>query len=91
MRLFLIGFGTVGQSLLELLRQRAEDLQARYGFSPVLVAVYTRSQGLLYAPEGLNLAQLQLAPRTTPSTTGRACTTLSPTSSAPCVNTPTTC
>jgi len=59
MRLFLIGFGTVGQSLITLLHQRADDLQARYGFAPSLVGVYTRSQGLLYAPDGLDLAQLQ--------------------------------
>ncbi|MCS6835600.1 MAG: homoserine dehydrogenase [Anaerolineae bacterium] len=59
MRLFLIGFGTVGQSLAELLLQRAEDLRTRHNFVPALVGVYTRSQGLLYAPEGLDLAQLR--------------------------------
>jgi len=59
MRLFLIGFGTVGQSLLDVLIQRAADLHERWGASFSLVAVYTRSQGLLYAPDGLDLAQLQ--------------------------------
>lgn len=58
MRLVLIGFGTVGQGLVEILRDKAADLRDRYGFAPVVVGVATRSRGTLYHPAGLDLAAL---------------------------------
>lgn len=53
MKLALIGFGTVGQGLAEILRDRAADLRDRYGFSAALVAVATRRHGTLCCPAGL--------------------------------------
>jgi homoserine dehydrogenase len=54
MKLALIGFGTVGQGLAELLRDRAADLRDRYGFSPALVAVATGRHGTLCCPAGMD-------------------------------------
>jgi len=58
MRLVLIGFGTVGQGLIDILRDKAADLRTRWGFVPVVVGVATRSRGMLYHPDGLELAVL---------------------------------
>ena len=64
MKLALVGFGTVGQGLAELLRDRAADLRERYGFEAALVAVATRRRGTLCAPAGLRPdALLQAAAR----------------------------
>jgi homoserine dehydrogenase len=54
MNIALIGFGNVGQGFVTILRDRADDLQARYSFAPRLVAVATRSRGTLVNPNGLN-------------------------------------
>ncbi len=61
MNLVLIGFGSVGQGLVEILRDKADDLQTRYGFTPLVVGVATRSRGTLYRPDGLNLDALLAA------------------------------
>lgn len=58
MRIVLIGLGTVGQGLIAILRDKADDLHRRYGFSPVVVGVATRTRGSLYAPAGLDLDAL---------------------------------
>ena len=56
MKIALIGFGTVGQGLAQILRDQAGDLQARYGFSTPIVAVATRSRGSLVHPNGVPMA-----------------------------------
>lgn len=57
-RLALIGFGTVGQGLLEILLERADALRADYGFAARVVAVSDASKGALYHPDGLDGAAL---------------------------------
>lgn len=61
MKILLIGAGTVGQGLLEILRDKAADLHEKYGFHPVVVGVATRSRGTLYHPAGLDPAALLTA------------------------------
>ena len=58
MKIILIGFGTVGQGLVQILRDKRADLKARYGFEPQIVAVVTGRRGSLYSPDGLNLDAL---------------------------------
>lgn len=61
--IILIGFGAVGQGLVEILRDRGGDLAAAYGFHARVVAVATRSRGSLAHPDGLDPARLlQAAP-----------------------------
>jgi len=58
MDIALIGFGNVGQGFAQLLHDKAEDLQARYGISPRLVAVITNKRGALYDPQGLKIPEI---------------------------------
>lgn len=58
MKILLIGAGTVGQGLLEILRDKAADLREKYHFQPVIVGIATRSRGTLYHPAGLDPALL---------------------------------
>lgn len=58
MKLVLIGFGTVGQGLAEILRDRAAALSQEQGFSASLAAVATLRRGTLYHPAGLEPAAL---------------------------------
>jgi homoserine dehydrogenase len=57
-KLALIGFGTVGQGLAQILHDKQAALRHNLGFEAQIVAVCTRSKGSLYHPEGLDLAQL---------------------------------
>lgn len=57
MNIALIGFGTVGQGLLAILRDKAESLRQQQ-FEPRIVAVATRSRGTLYDPAGLDSGTL---------------------------------
>lgn len=61
MKIALIGFGVVGQGLAQILLDKADDLQARYGFEAQIVAVATRSRGSLMHPSGLDTAALLAA------------------------------
>lgn len=58
MNLVLIGFGTVGQGLVEILHGKAANLEAQYGFRPRVVGVGTRRHGMVYREAGLNLEAL---------------------------------
>ncbi|MDX2160946.1 MAG: homoserine dehydrogenase [bacterium] len=58
MKVLLVGFGTVGQGLVTILRDKAPELRERYGFAPRIVGVATRSRGTLYHPDGLDPALL---------------------------------
>jgi homoserine dehydrogenase len=57
-KLALIGFGTVGQGLVEILLRKGAALTDRYGVEFQVVAISDLLKGSLYAPNGLNMAQL---------------------------------
>ncbi len=57
-RLALIGFGSVGQGLAQILRYHSDWLVRRYGVALRIVAVSTRSRGSVYDPAGLDPAAL---------------------------------
>jgi homoserine dehydrogenase len=61
MKLALIGFGVVGQGLVEILRDNADDLCRSFGFAPQITAVATQRRGSLYYPEGLQIDELLAA------------------------------
>ncbi len=61
MNIALIGFGTVGQGLAEILRSRGEALAARYGLQLRITGVVTRSRGALAHADGLDPAALLAA------------------------------
>ena len=56
-RLLLSGLGNVGRRFLELLRDRGDDLEARYGLRFLVVGA-ADSSGAALAPDGLPLAEL---------------------------------
>jgi homoserine dehydrogenase len=56
MRIWLVGFGTVGQWLGRVLGEQASALEARYGLAPRVVGIATGHDGFVYAPDGLDLA-----------------------------------
>jgi homoserine dehydrogenase len=58
MRIAIVGFGVVGQGLVEILRDKADALRDEQGFAATIVAVATRSRGTLYDPQGLEPAAL---------------------------------
>ena len=57
-KLALIGFGTVGQGLVEILLSKQALLAERYGVQFKVVAVSDLLKGSLYHPDGLDLATL---------------------------------
>ena len=63
MRIWLVGFGTVGQWLARVLSQQAGPLQARYGLVPQVVGIASGRDGFVHAPDGLNLAAALAAAR----------------------------
>ena len=56
-RLLLIGFGGVHRHFCQILLEKAGNLDARYGFVPVVVGV-ADSGGAVHQPEGLDLQAL---------------------------------
>jgi|TARA_B100001750_G_C15496858_1_gene594763 homoserine dehydrogenase len=54
MRIILIGFGTVGKSVCELLIERKEELVKKHGFEPRVIAI-TDTKGAVIDEKGLNL------------------------------------
>jgi len=56
MRIWLVGFGTVGQWLARALSQQAGPLEARYGLIPQVVGIASAHDGFVSAPDGLDLA-----------------------------------
>jgi homoserine dehydrogenase len=57
-RLLFIGFGTVGQGLAELLVEKADSLEKKYGVEFTVVGVSDSLKGSLYSRDGLNPALL---------------------------------
>lgn len=64
-RLALIGFGTVGQGLVEILQAKQAGLAERYGVQFQVVAVSDLLKGSLYHPNGLDLDALLTTVRRT--------------------------
>lgn len=54
-KLALIGFGTVGQGLAEILRDKAQELRAQYAFEAQIVAISDNVKGALYHPHGIDI------------------------------------
>ncbi len=54
-KLAFIGFGTVGQGLAEILRDKGDELQAQYGFEAQVVAISDSIKGAIYHPDGLDI------------------------------------
>ncbi|UCD37884.1 MAG: homoserine dehydrogenase, partial [Fidelibacterota bacterium] len=57
-RLAIIGFGTVGRGLAEILHKKAKDLEQRYGVEFSIVAVSDLLLGSVYHEKGLDISQL---------------------------------
>lgn len=57
-KIVLIGFGTVGQGLVEILVTRAAELENRYGVRFVVAAISDLLKGSLYAADGLDGTKL---------------------------------
>ena len=57
-KIALIGFGTVGQGLAEILHNKGAQLRQSLGFEAQIVAVCTLSKGSLYHPDGLDAGML---------------------------------
>lgn len=64
-KLALIGFGTVGQGLAEILRDKEQFLGEEIGFEAQIVAVSDLLKGALYHSAGLDIARLLEAVQTT--------------------------
>ena len=61
-RIWIVGFGTVGQWLLHAIRSQAPRLADRYGFVPRVVGVASARDGFVYGASGLDpLTVLELA------------------------------
>jgi homoserine dehydrogenase len=58
MRIWLVGFGTVGQWLVRALDSQAERLADRYGVGVTVVGVANARDGFIYRDDGLDLAAL---------------------------------
>lgn len=57
-RIALVGFGTVGQGLCEILNDKRDELNRRYGYSCDVVAVSDILRGGASNPDGLDLESL---------------------------------
>lgn len=69
MRIWVVGFGTVGQWVVRALDAQAERLADRYGFVPVVVGVANARDGFVHSASGLDVpALLDLAARRRPLT-----------------------
>jgi homoserine dehydrogenase len=57
-KICLIGCGTVGQGLLEILVEKNDELRNKLDFEPKIVAVCDKLKGSLLIPEGINIKKL---------------------------------
>jgi hypothetical protein len=56
LRIWLVGFGTVGRWLAGVLDLQAERLAARYGLDAVVVGIANTRDGFVYDQDGVSLA-----------------------------------
>jgi len=54
----LIGCGTVGQGLLEIIENKYEYLRDQFDFEPKVVAICDKLKGTVLIPEGINIKKL---------------------------------
>ena len=57
-KIALIGFGTVGQGFVSILKSHQKQLVQKYGLNTSIVAVTDKLKGSAYLPEGLDIDQL---------------------------------
>lgn len=57
-KIALIGFGTVGQGLVEILRDKGQMLKKNYDYENDIVAVSDFLKGSIYCPDGLDIDKL---------------------------------
>lgn len=57
MRLLLVGFGTVGQGLAELILEKKDELKQKYNLEPRVVGISDKLKGSVAHPEGINLSR----------------------------------
>lgn len=57
MRLIIVGFGVIGQSLVKILLSKSAELYSLYGLNPKVVACVD-SKGMAVSPDGLDLDRL---------------------------------
>lgn len=57
-KIILLGCGTVGQGLLEILERKSEFLRDSYQFEPKIVAITDLMKGTVVAPDGLQIAKV---------------------------------
>ena len=55
LRLWIVGFGTVGRWLARALTERSADLTGRYGVRFEVVGVANRTEGFFYRESGIDL------------------------------------
>jgi len=58
LKIGLVGCGTVGQGLLEILDRKREYLRDSYNFEPKIVAITDKLKGSILVPEGLDIRKL---------------------------------
>ena len=58
LKIGLVGCGTVGQGLLEILDRKRDYLKDAYGFEPRIVAIADKLKGSILVPEGLDIRKL---------------------------------
>ena len=58
LKIGLVGCGTVGQGLLEILDRKRDYLKDAYGFEPRIVAITDKLKGSILVPEGLDIRKL---------------------------------
>jgi len=56
-KIALIGFGTVGQGLCEILLSKEDYLNSKYGFKASIVAISDVMKGAVYCTDGLDIQQ----------------------------------
>ncbi|NQV36896.1 MAG: homoserine dehydrogenase [Candidatus Marinimicrobia bacterium] len=72
-RIALIGFGTVGQGLAEILLQKENELKKKYGYEWQIVAVSDAMKGSVFCSEGLDVPQLLHLAKENTSLTNYVC------------------
>ncbi|MCF6266589.1 MAG: homoserine dehydrogenase [Desulfuromusa sp.] len=56
-KIALIGFGTVGQGVCEILLSKENELKSKYGFEASIVAISDVMKGTVYCADGLDIQQ----------------------------------
>jgi len=56
-KIAIIGFGTVGQGLAEILKNKQSELNQKYGYAASIDAISDLKFGTIYDPDGLNVDQ----------------------------------